>query len=34
MSAQSKEQMDTEKYKMGWLVVAFDLPVGTKKQPV
>jgi CRISPR-associated protein Cas2 len=24
--------MDTEKYKMGWLVVAFDLPVGTKKQ--
>lgn len=24
--------MDTEKYKMGWLVVAFDLPVGTKAQ--
>lgn len=24
--------MDTEKYKMGWLMVAFDLPVGTKKQ--
>ena len=24
--------MDTEKFKMGWLVVAFDLPVGTKKQ--
>lgn len=24
--------MDTEKYKMGWLLVAFDLPVGTKKQ--
>ena len=24
--------MDTEKYKMGWLIVAFDLPVGTKKQ--
>ena len=24
--------MDTEKLKMGWLVVAFDLPVGTKKQ--
>ncbi len=24
--------MDTEKFKMGWLVVAFDLPVGTKLQ--
>ncbi len=24
--------MDTEKYKMGWLVVAFDPPVGTKAQ--
>jgi CRISPR-associated protein Cas2 len=24
--------MDTEKFKMGWLIVAFDLPVGTKKQ--
>jgi CRISPR-associated protein Cas2 len=24
--------MDTEKLKMGWLVVAFDLPVGTKAQ--
>ncbi len=24
--------MDTEKFKMGWLVVAFDLPVGTKQQ--
>ena len=24
--------MDTEKYKMGWLMVAFDLPVGTKAQ--
>jgi len=24
--------MDTEKLKMGWLVVAFDLPVGTKEQ--
>ena len=24
--------MDTEKFKMGWLVVAFDLPVMTKKQ--
>jgi len=24
--------MDTEKFKMGWLVVAFDLPVLTKKQ--
>jgi len=24
--------MDTEKYKMGWLIVTFDLPVGTKKQ--
>ncbi|HSY16886.1 MAG TPA: CRISPR-associated endonuclease Cas2 [Candidatus Acidoferrales bacterium] len=24
--------MDTEKYKMGWLVVTFDLPVGSKKQ--
>jgi len=24
--------VDTEKYKMGWLIVAFDLPVGTKKQ--
>ena len=24
--------MDTEKFKMGWLVVAFDLPTGTKAQ--
>ncbi len=24
--------MDTEKLKMGWLVVAFDLPVGTREQ--
>ncbi|MCF7709112.1 MAG: CRISPR-associated endonuclease Cas2 [Verrucomicrobia bacterium] len=24
--------MDTDKYKMGWLIVSFDLPVGTKKQ--
>ena len=24
--------MDVEKFKMGWLVVAFDLPVGTKQQ--
>lgn len=24
--------MDTQKFKMGWLVVAFDLPVGTKEQ--
>jgi CRISPR-associated protein Cas2 len=24
--------MDTEKFKMGWLVVAFDLPVMTKEQ--
>lgn len=24
--------MDTEKFKMGWLMVAFDLPVGTKEQ--
>jgi CRISPR-associated protein Cas2 len=24
--------MDTEKLKMGWLVVAFDLPVGTPAQ--
>lgn len=24
--------MDTERLKMGWLVVAFDLPVGTKVQ--
>src|ERR1039457_1398776 len=24
--------MDTEKYKMGWLIVTFDLPVGTKMQ--
>lgn len=24
--------MDTEKFKMGWLIVAFDLPVITKKQ--
>ena len=23
--------MDTEKFKMGWLVVAFDLPVGTRE---
>ena len=26
------QTVDTEKYKMGWLIVAFDLPVGTKKQ--
>ena len=26
------QTVDTEKFKMGWLVVAFDLPVGTKKQ--
>jgi CRISPR-associated endonuclease Cas2 len=26
------QTVDTEKYKMGWLVVAFDLPVGSKKQ--
>jgi CRISPR-associated protein Cas2 len=24
--------MDTLKFKMGWLLVAFDLPVGTKEQ--
>jgi CRISPR-associated protein Cas2 len=24
--------MDTEKFKMGWLIVAFDLPTGTKEQ--
>jgi CRISPR-associated protein Cas2 len=24
--------MDTEKFKMGWLIVAFDLPVKTKPQ--
>jgi CRISPR-associated protein Cas2 len=24
--------MDTEKFKMGWLVVAFDLLVGTRQQ--
>lgn len=24
--------MDVEKLKMGWLVVAFDLPVGSKEQ--
>lgn len=24
--------MDTERLKMGWLVVGFDLPVGTKQQ--
>jgi len=24
--------MDTEKFKMGWLIVAFDLPVGSKEQ--
>lgn len=24
--------MDCQKFKMGWLVVAFDLPVGSKKQ--
>ena len=24
--------MDPERYKMGWLLVAFDLPVGTKTQ--
>ena len=26
------QTVDTEKFKMGWLIVAFDLPVGTKKQ--
>lgn len=24
--------MDTEKFKVGWLIVCFDLPVGTKAQ--
>jgi len=24
--------VDTEKFKMGWLIVAFDLPVGTRAQ--
>jgi CRISPR-associated protein Cas2 len=24
--------VDIEKFKMGWLIVAFDLPVGTKAQ--
>lgn len=24
--------MDTQKFKMGWLLVCFDLPVGTKEQ--
>lgn len=24
--------MDTQKFKMGWLIVAFDLPVGTAGQ--
>ena len=24
--------MDTKKFKMGWMIVAFDLPVKTKKQ--
>lgn len=24
--------MDPDRYKMGWLLVAFDLPVGTKAQ--
>ena len=24
--------VDPDRYKMGWLLVAFDLPVGTKKQ--
>ncbi len=24
--------MDTEKFKMGWLLVTFDLPVGTKEE--
>ena len=24
--------MDTTKFKMGWLIVTFDLPVGTKSQ--
>jgi len=24
--------MDTEKFKMGWVIVAFDLPAGTKEQ--
>lgn len=23
--------MDTKKFKMGWIIVAFDLPVGTKE---
>lgn len=26
------ETVDTEKYKMGWLIVAFDLPVKTREQ--
>lgn len=24
--------MDTEKFKVGWLIVCFDLPVGSKEQ--
>jgi CRISPR-associated protein Cas2 len=24
--------MDTQKFKMGWLMVAFDLPVGSREQ--
>ena len=24
--------MDTKKFKMGWMIVAFDLPVGTKDE--
>lgn len=24
--------MDTEKFKMGWMMVCFDLPVGTKQE--
>ena len=36
MSASSPRRlpdiMDTEKFKMGWLVVTFDLPVGTRQQ--
>ena len=24
--------MDTKKFKMGWMIVAFDLPVGTKEE--
>jgi CRISPR-associated protein Cas2 len=26
------QTVDTEKFKMGWLIVAFDLPVGSRKQ--